>query len=476
MDNYEIKTIKNSDNTKTIVGVPGWVDRLQSSEKISGSADAYALVPLVFRAINIRAKALTAIPFHLYNGKKEVEWSKIFATPFKSLLKKTEMSMLLKGAAYWEKIVNNGGSRLVGAQWLNPLTVNVKFEQRDGANGLEQNITFIQHVNGLKDRTFTAEQIAYFREFDLKSDVEPGVSAASVSIADSAFLHYMTTFASNFFETGAQPMTILGVAGNPQGDEMKKLEALFKRAAVGIKNAFGVHAMKADGINITKLTPDLNTLALPENRNQSVENVAWAFEIPITMLTDSANYATAVAQKRSFYEETICPRADDYAEEITRQFLPPGYRLEADPEEMSLFQTDEADRAGSLSQLTDAGVPLELAMEILGYKLDDEQLAKLKAASIDTQPDNKPAQTEPAQQDMNKFLRKALKHVGERVNFESDNIPQDVIDGITSQLESCKSEADVRALFDNARKPDTDISDLVKQLSRANDLLERDFA
>jgi hypothetical protein len=46
---------------------------------------------------------------------------------------------------------------------------------------------------------------------------------------------------------------------------------------------------------------------------------------------------------------------------------------------MDVFQAEESDRAGSLNQLVSAGVPLKLAMEILGYDLTEEQWDELES-------------------------------------------------------------------------------------------------
>ena len=49
-------------NYKAITNVPGWVEGLTNSGNLSGAAAAYAYVPLVYRAIRLRADALSAVP------------------------------------------------------------------------------------------------------------------------------------------------------------------------------------------------------------------------------------------------------------------------------------------------------------------------------------------------------------------------------------------------------------------------------
>jgi SPP1 gp7 family putative phage head morphogenesis protein len=61
-------------------------------------------------------------------------------------------------------------------------------------------------------------------------------------------------------------------------------------------------------------------------------------------------------------------------------FYPLDLEFEFQPDQLDIMQEDEADRATSLGALTNAGIPLILAMEILGYDLTDEQWAALNAA------------------------------------------------------------------------------------------------
>jgi hypothetical protein len=60
----------------------------------------------------------------------------------------------------------------------------------------------------------------------------------------------------------------------------------------------------------------------------------------------------------------------------------------------------------------------------------------------DVEPDNNELKT-----DLDKWKRKALKHIGQAVPFESDNIPAELVTTISTQLPACKTAADVRALF-----------------------------
>jgi len=51
------------------------------------------------------------------------------------------------------------------------------------------------------------------------------------------------------------------------------------------------------------------------------------------------------------------------------------------------------------------------------------------------------------EEDIEKFQRKALKHIGVRVDFESLAIPYEKILAIQSKLERCKTPTGVKAVF-----------------------------
>ena len=82
----------------------------------------------------------------------------------------------------------------------------------------------------------------------------------------------------------------------------------------------------------------------------------------------AANYATADSDRQSFWRETVIPRLPKLADVLNEQLLGPlKYEIQFMPEQLDVMQADESQRAGSLLQLTQAGVPLRAAMQILGY-------------------------------------------------------------------------------------------------------------
>jgi len=417
-------------------------------------------------------------------GNDELAWP--FATNLRKLIWQTEAAMMLAGAAYWLK--KNNRVRTVDVQWLNPFSMNVKYEK--GKLSFEQN-TGTESLG-----PWGEDRMVYFREYDPVDDVGPGVSAAAVSLEDARLLRYITRFASHYFEHGAMPVTLLGFEYAPSETEAKRVEGWFKRRAEGVKNAFRVLALRGK-ISPQVLTPPPKDLEMHDLANQARHSVAMAFGIPQTMLEDAANYATAGEHRMSFWQDTVRPRGLIYEAVINEQLLNPmGLRIYFNYEEMGIFQTDEARRSGAFLSLTQGGMDALSAAEILGFELTDEQRGRIEGkrlerilegieganrgsrdshgqtrmdtegrqgkntdghgqARTDTE-GHKGIDTEGLEEELKRWERKALKRMKTKGNgeapFVSEVIPAGLLGAIQGALEAVRDEEGVRAVFEDARR------------------------
>ena len=341
-------------------------------------SEAYRYTPLIFRALNMRASALANMPFRLVRNGVELKWDDVFRTPLKTLLKLTEASILLSGSAYWLAI--DQGTRRLGAQWLNPYTVKKTVEQSTTAMGVRTRVTYHQSTGGMNLGPWDPDQVTHFQLFNPRDDMIEGVAPVSVSMQASRMMYFMRNFTVRFFENGGMPVTVVSFDGDLNQEQVKQMETMYRRAAAGTGNAFNVVAIPGK-ITATPVMPELKTLAMADLRQQALDDICHAFGIPQTMMTDAANYATAVEYRQSFYEETVNPEADWIAEIINAQFLAPtGLRLEACPERMDIFQVSEAKRATSVGQLTGSGLDLLTSLEVLGFDLTAEQWERVRLA------------------------------------------------------------------------------------------------
>ncbi len=377
-------------NLKTLVSIPGWAENFTSgatgNNTIADAKAAYARVPLIFRAARIRANALRKLPLHFRRIGAEVDSDNPFDIDFGDLVWRTEMAMLFRGGAVWlknKKLMPELGVEVnQGLAWLNPFTVNIKWENKQRL--------FWQQIG--QDRYpanggfWTDDDIVFIHEFSFEDDVGWGTASADVALGDAQLSFYLRRVASVFFENGAMPVTLAQIAGlssNPEDPSNKRVSDFLKRSISGIGRFARILAI-GNEVKMTTTQSPLKDMIMPELSAETRKHVALAFEIPVTLLDDDANYATASEHKRGFYDETIVPRSDVLGEEINRQWLEPlGYEIEFAPEEMDMYQAEEAERAASLSQLVSAiSTDVEIAkfsMAVLGYDLSDEQQTELDA-------------------------------------------------------------------------------------------------
>jgi len=412
------------------------------------SVGAYEKIPLVNRAVNMRADALASVPCGLYRPDgSDIDWP--YKTPLKSLVWHAQADLLLTGAAYWLKVTGKNGGVVRDLVRLNPFCVTVVWDGK---------LSFL-YSNGEKSETYAAEQVIYFKTYNPRDDIQPGKSAVDVCMSDAKLIRYISLFDNAFFEKGAMPLTIIGVGENTDDNEIKRAQGRFNQFMTGISNAWRTIVMRSNEVKPVVLTQPIKDLMLPELIAQARHSIAVAFGIPQTMLEDAANFATATEHRMSFWQDTVRPAGDMMADAINRQLLTgSGYTFRFDYDELDIFQADEAQRAGSLQTLVSTGIPLPQAMGILGYEVDEDDMAAIIAA-------NSPA-TSPMAEDMKKWQRKSIKALQNgkpaAVDFISDVIPAGVSDSIKAELSHAKTADDVRAVFAGA-----DVSGVIEALREA---------
>lgn len=442
-----------------VVSLPSWVEQLKAGDKLTGTIDAYSRFPPLYRAVNIRADTLSSMPYKVERDGELSDW--YFRTSLQSLLRDTERSLLLTGAAFWLKLMN--GRVLVGFQVLNPLTITVDMDMSK-FNGLDPKsaYTFTQVVNG-KTWKFDTNQIIYFREPSFVDEVRHGLAPAEVAMQASQLGYYLDRFTAAFFEHGAQPVTIMSMPIDVSKDELSRFSSDWLARFNGVINGFRTAFIRGGDIKTTVITPPIKDLTLTELYDRAVAQTAMALGVPLTMLeSKAANYATADSDRMSFYSETIIPRLALYEQVINQQLLEPvGYKLTFQPQALTLFQVDEAQRAQSLLLLTQAGIPVRDGMVILGmeYELtpsqdlppsvDPNPATPAPEVPIieDTQPQNVRAYT--------LWRRKAEKRfvAGKSLAFPftSPDIDGEDAAWIAYHLPECTSMHDIKALFDDLK-------------------------
>jgi HK97 family phage portal protein len=344
---------------------------MQRSGRIASATDAYEVVPMLYRAINLRCDAISTVPYTLTRRGETVDWP--WRQSPAELIKATERSLLLTGGAYWYRVIN--GRTMTGFVVLNPTTMTVSFEPtRATLEDPYSGALFTQTQLGKVYGPWDINSIVYFREPSYRDDILPGLAPAQVALQSSQLGHYLERFTSAFFEGGAQPVMVMNLPESMDDAEFQRFRGEFATRISGVANAFRSLFVRSPELKVQKITPDINTMMLPELQERVITSIAMTLGVPRTMLEASAaNYATADSDRQSFWRETIVPRLGLYEQIMNNQLLGPiGYEIRFNPEMLDVMQADEADRADSLLKLTQAGLPLPDAMRILGYDGVDE--------------------------------------------------------------------------------------------------------
>jgi HK97 family phage portal protein len=385
-----------------------WLDRQGRLGNIS-QADAYNKVSWVYRAVSLRAQAISAMPFTLRKGDVDVEWP--LSNTLSPLLYLTEAALCILGCAYWFRERNT--RKLLNLRWLAPTTMLPVYDKTTGLVG------FKRQVNNTEIRLDLAD-VVYFWQPAWETEMGPGTPPVSVALSAAGQADYMSEFASEFFRRGAIPAVLLTVDGNPPPAEIERLETRWKRMLQGVKKTWETFAVRA-AVKVQVLGQPVKDLAMPELEASVRQRIAVALGIPQTLLEDAANFATAKEHRLSFYRETIIPESGLIAAALNAQvFTPLGLTFEFHPEQVEALQQDEGEKSAALRDLVNAGIlTVNEAREQLGYEPIEEAQAEITETPTDEQ------LTEPAIEDIRRWRRKS-KARGAVAEFESKSIPESV--------------------------------------------------
>lgn len=448
---------------------PRWLGEI-TRKRIGSPEAAYAMAPVINRAVNVRANALSSVPWRLTRRGVDVEWP--WRTDLSEIIQQTERSLLITGGGYWMRDTN--GRVLRGFSAINPCTMSVmdtaqRSNPFDPVTGAQFLITTMAGSYG----PYGLDQVVYFREYSQNDDAQPGVSATAVALKSAELAWYLDAFTAAFFSGGAQPVTIVNVPESTSDDEMERISMMTESRTSSWQRAWKWLFVRSPDFKVEKLTPDINTMMMPELYTRVVTNVSMAFGIPLTMLTaNAANYATAQSDRIGFYAETIVPRCVFYQRVINEQVLSPlGYKLEFLPEQLSVMQTDESQRATAFLQYTQGGIPPRAVAKILGIDGIDEFWPE---APIDVTP--QPAQltdvTPPPPSDTpsdapvkatksaefgllaKKIERRIKAGKSPRCTFEGDAVTAEEVAMVMARLDDASSIADVHDVIASVKAVD----------------------
>lgn len=342
-----------------------WADDEPSNELSVGQA--YRLVPYLYRAVDIRAKTLSAIPWSLCRRGESDDLRNDAAyhgltQRMRHLLYLTEASLCVYGQAYWLRETNQAG-RNERLRWLLPSSVQPRFDVRNGIVGFDR-------IVGGKTQPLGTNEVVYFWLPSLTAELGSGVPPAQVALKAAQVLYHLDQFTEAFFRRGAIKATLLTVEGNPPKQELERLESWWRRMLSGVRSSWQSVAIRST-VKPVIIGDGLGDMQNRELTVQQREHVCAAMGVPHSLLSaDAANYATAQSDKLTFLHQTVIPVAQLIEEVMNEQlFVGKGLQFRFHPEQLEEMQQHEVAKAKSLVALVECGiVTVDEARSMLGYK------------------------------------------------------------------------------------------------------------
>jgi hypothetical protein len=328
----------------------------------------------MYRCIDVRANALVSVPWAVQsgdrdiyaNGQAELPPAMPWLADLPGLLWRTEAALALTSTAYWHKLKASG--RTMGLRWLQPDTMTPVWEGTE-----PYPVRYTRALPGKAQKLqLPAEDVAYMHLPGIAETV-PRPAPAAAGATAAGVLYNSDTFVTEFFKRGAIKATILGVPADTPPQAKAEMKAWYDRVLSGIKNAWSAQVINADAITPTVIGSGIDELSNNTLTSEKREDIATALGVPHSLvLSNAANFATAEADRLNFYETTILPEAGIVAMQLNRQlFEPLKLHFEWRPQEMTIYQEDEEQRAQAFKTYVDAGIPLAIAAEMLGLKLPE---------------------------------------------------------------------------------------------------------
>lgn len=313
------------------------------------------LVPFVRRAVRLRANAISRVPVSLMKGGKDVsarpEWSGLM-DGLSSLLYRTEFALSLSPyGAYWRKGANPIGANPT-PEWLLPVACWPYLTAEEGLKYIRYVRPFGVPGAGRVEMLPPEEAVRFWYPSLTRANwpgPPPGVTAQPAGSA----LTSQDSFIAQYFRRGAVKVTLLQIPQGSQVAERDRLTAWWRSFVSGIGNAWRSIVVS------TTVTPQVIGDGLKDMNNEALtrqyrQDVAAAFDIPETMLmAGAANYATAISDRISFYEEFVFPELDLLLEAVNAQWLRDAYGCElvSHPEQTEARQASQLEQADKVTAL-----------------------------------------------------------------------------------------------------------------------------
>lgn len=462
----------NSVKTMSIGTLDQLLDQMvaETSGKIT---PAQALtVPLAFRAIDMIAGAVSRLPYYIEDASENDVTDDATPRYFKRVQYSLCASLLLYNAAYALPERNRYG--VMSFRFLPTPLVTYQI------NPATNEIDYFEYQNGAQSQRIAPDKLLYWWWPNLNAEVGPGPGPMTAALGDIGLAKSLTQFAESYFARGGFPITLLRLSGNIAADDQEKVLSWWNSMIAGAKRAFRA-ILLTDKIEPKTIGSNIKDTIAPDLYQQAAHNVSIAFGIPLSLLlSDAANYATALGDHVRFYTETVLPLADRIFEIWNeRVYEPQGLEIESDPSQLEIMQSYQLEQAAAVMALV--GKPLLTRKEgraVIEYDepfIEEDETDTPETQTDEAQPNEADATTSETDEEMSerddaietergRLKRYAHKRLsdGKPFAFRSDIIGTDEIDAV----KACRTHAEIDAVKLSATRRD-DLTALIEAINAA---------
>lgn len=478
--------------------LPRWLGETADAERwdipdisiFANQADMYRLSPILGTAISILGNDIATSKLHVKRMVGE-EMREISNHPFEVKLRNpnpvdsgmefmqyTTSTYLLNGNAIWWLNRKDQYSEPDEIWWIPFSKISPVPDGR----------MYVSHYdyfpgNGKEVQRLETWEIVHFKTYNPNNRFIGLSPLESLAVTLQGDLSMRKTNTTNYTEYGGAPQSILAFkdfVAEPAWSSIKEEKRLAAK-----RNEMMMLRGVGDGVSWLQRAlsnKDMDYIAgLKQNMTDVFNRMCPGL---LSMLSDSATEANALAARATYAEKTLYPMGEAIAQKITTDILPVyGRKLVAmfdDPRvvdrKLELEEMAEFSKYHTIQEVREK----YYQAEPLGDERDNLLVSQVtaKAEPKEEQPPatNMPEEATPSQDgavdamkaDLMRWKRLALRKFGkEQPKFYSEHIPDTLNREIAAKLKSCQSPVDVAELFETIKPKSDPVLYLANVIERA---------
>jgi HK97 family phage portal protein len=349
----------------------------------------FATSVIAHRAGKKRADAVAAVP-QIILDKAGEPLSKTdplmiaLARNYRDNMRRSELTMCFWGSnLLWKRRTYAG--MIYNLRWVNPNLWSPDVRMKDGLHGFYITRGY-NNSTELPSRYLNLTDAIYMHEIDFDNDFE-GVAPIEVAFRHAELGVEMVETQVAFMRNRAIPASIVQPAQEtkqPDETSRNQLQTMLQRVYQGAKNQ-GRTLIQRFRWEWIQLQMRFDEVEFATHFEQSYEAVSIAFDIPVSLIRESAsNYAQQREVRLDWAQSWVVPRAEWYAEQYTDQLAQDreivkrygtGLVVMPDTTNVAMLKEDEKNKLERINMKVDAGIKTLYEAQVeAGEKKPDERL------------------------------------------------------------------------------------------------------